>query len=130
MKLDERPISRGVAPRGRRWRRQVLLTNLRFLGASVPGRLALAIDMRLLSTTVMVHAIVFASIGFCAQGVQNGRQVYVRGMAPKDIRPHCITVANFSTGLIAVWLIYVVIVLNLLALAAIARLRGGRPERR
>ena len=111
--------------------------------AAVTGAFALAIDMRLLPTTVLVHSVIFALIAFCAQGVQNGRKVYVIGQAPKDLRPHCIAVANFITGIVAVglsaglgalaqikgavWPIYVVIALNLLAVFVIARLPGG-PE--
>lgn len=108
--------------------------------AALSGGFALAIDMRLLPTTVLLHAVIFALISFSAQGVQNGRKVYVLGLAPKEIRPHCIAVGNFITGIVAVglaaglgalaqikgavWPIYVVIALNLLGLLVLARLPG------
>ena len=110
--------------------------------ACLGGLLAIAIEFRLVSQAIYLYAIVFVLISLGAQGIKNGRNLYLIGMATDQERPYCIAVANVSIGVIAIafgavlgalasfrgvgWPIFVLIALNILAAIYALKLRNIR----
>lgn len=106
--------------------------------AALAGIVALGIELGLMPPTIFCYTLVFASIALAAQGVKNGRTLYLIGKTTEDERPFCIAVANVTTGAVAIvvgaglgalaglqgvaWPIAVLIVLNLAAAAYTFRL--------
>jgi MFS family permease len=106
--------------------------------ACAAGLMAMAIEVGLLPPTLFCYALVFAAIALGAQGVKNGRTLYLLGQAKEHERPYCIAVANVMTGVVAVavgallgvlaglkgvaWPIGVLIVLNIAAAVYTLRL--------
>jgi hypothetical protein len=105
----------------------------------VGGLMAIAIELRLISQSILCYAIVFVLVSLGAQGVKNGRTLYLLGMTTDEERPFCIAVANVTIGMGAIvfgallgalaslkgvsWVILALIVLNVLAAIYTLRLR-------
>ena len=105
----------------------------------IAGLLALAIEVGLASQSIFLHAIVFVLVSLGAQGVKNGRTLYLIGMTTDEERPVCIAVANATIGMVAiafgallgalagfkgaVWPIFALVVLNVAAALYTLRLR-------
>lgn len=99
----------------------------------IGGLVAIAIELRLISQSILCYAIVFVLVSLGAQGVKNGRTLYLLDAASDEERPFCIAVANLIIGMVAVtfgallgalasfkgvaWPIFALIVLNVLAAA-------------
>ncbi|MGA8294663.1 MAG: hypothetical protein WB820_19665 [Rhodoplanes sp.] len=95
--------------------------------------------MGLASQSIFLHAIVFVLVSLGAQGVKNGRTLYLIGMTTDEERPVCIAVANATIGMVAialgallgalagfkgaVWPIFALVVLNVAAALYTLRLR-------
>lgn len=110
----------------------------------VGGLLALAIEFSLVSQGVFLYAIVFVLVSIGAQGIKNGRTLFLIGATTDQQRPYCIAASNVSIGLIAIifgavlgalasfrgvgWPIFALIALNVLAALYTLRLRGNRDE--
>jgi len=110
--------------------------------ACLGGLLAIAIELRLVSQAIYLYAIVFVLVSLGAQGIKNGRTLYLLGVTTDEERPYCIAVANVSIGVIAVafgavlgalasfrgvgWPIFVLIALNILAAIYALKLRNIR----
>jgi hypothetical protein len=108
----------------------------------VGGLLAMAIEMRLVSQGIVLYAIVFVLVSLGAQGIRNGRTLYLIGMTTDEERPFCIAVANVTIGAVAIafgavlgalagfrgvaWPIFVLVVLNVLAALYTLKLRDVR----
>jgi len=106
------------------------------------GLLAMAIELKLVSQGIFLYAIVFVLISLGAQGIQNGRTLYLIGTATDHERPYCIAVGSVTIGLIAiafgallgalggfqgvVWPIFALMVLNILAALYTVKLRDLR----
>jgi len=105
----------------------------------IGGLMAIAIELRLISQSILCYAIVFVLVSLGAQGVKNGRTLYLLGMTTDEERPFCIAVANVTIGMVAIafgallgalaslkgvsWVILALIVLNILAAIYTLRLR-------
>lgn len=50
----------------------------------VGGLMAIAIEFSLISQSILCHAIVFALVSLGAQGVKNGRTLYLLGMTTDE----------------------------------------------
>lgn len=110
----------------------------------IGGLMAIAIELRLISQSILCYAIVFVLVSLGAQGVKNGRTLYLLGMTTDEERPFCIAVANVTIGMVAIvfgallgalaslkgvsWVIFALIILNLLAALYTLRLRDDRPD--
>lgn len=113
------------------------------LGAALTclgGLMAVAIELRLMPQNIFCYAIVFVLVSLGAQGVKNGRTLYLLGMATEAERPFCIAAANVTVGLVGiafgallgvlaslkgvVWVIVVLMVLNVLAVLYTSKLRA------
>lgn len=95
------------------------------------GLLAMAIELGFASQGIFLYAIVFVLVSLGAQGVKNGRTLYLINMASDEERPFCIAVANTTVGTVAIvfgallgalasfkgvgWPIGALVVLNVLA---------------
>ncbi|WP_108683007.1 hypothetical protein [Methyloceanibacter sp. wino2] len=66
------------------------------------GLMALGIEFGAVPPTLFCYALVFVAIALGAQGVKNGRTLYLLGRAKEHERPYCIAVANVTTGVVAV----------------------------
>jgi|GEM_PF-3375409 len=107
----------------------------------VGGLMATAIELRLISQSILCYAIVFALVSLGAQGVKNGRTLYLLGMTTDEERPFCIAVANVTIGMVAIvfgallgalasfkgvgWPIFALVVLNVLAALYTLKMRGS-----
>jgi MFS family permease len=105
----------------------ILAASLTCLG----GLLAMAIELRFASQSILWYAIVFVLVSLGTQGVKNGRTLYLLESASDDERPFCIAVSNLIIGIVAIafggllgalasfkgvaWPILALIVLNVLA---------------
>jgi len=108
------------------------------------GLLAMAIELKLVSQGIFLYAIVFVLVSLGAQGIQNGRTLYLIGATTDHERPYCIAVGSVTIGLIAivfgallgalggfkgvVWPIFALMVLNILAALYTVRLHDFRPK--
>jgi MFS transporter len=115
----------------------VLAAGLTCLG----GLMAIAIEFKLISQSILCYAVVFALVSLGAQGVKNGRTLYLLDMATDEERPYCIAVANVTIGIVAIgfgallgalagfkgvgWPIFALVVLNVLAALYTLKLRGN-----
>lgn len=106
----------------------------------VGGLMAIAIELRFISQSILCYAIVFALVSLGAQGVKNGRTLYLLGMATDEERPFCIAVANITIGIVAIafgallgalagfkgvgWPIFALVLLNVAAALYTLRLRN------
>jgi hypothetical protein len=70
----------------------------------IGGVLALAIENQPILQTPLVYAVVFTLVAFGAQGIVNGRTVYIIGLTSDDERPFCLAVANAVIGVTAIGL--------------------------
>lgn len=70
--------------------------------ACAAGLMALGIEFGAVPPTLFCYALVFVAIALGAQGVKNGRTLYLLGQAKEHERPYCIAVANVTTGVVAV----------------------------
>jgi hypothetical protein len=102
----------------------------------------MAIELKLVSQGIFLYAIVFVLVSLGAQGIQNGRTLYLIGATTDHERPYCIAVASVTIGLIAiafgallgalggfkgvVWPIFALVVLNILAALYTFKLRDLR----
>jgi MFS family permease len=68
----------------------------------IGGVMAIAIELRLISQSVFCYAIVFVLVSLGAQGVKNGRTLFLLGKATDAERPFCIAVANVTIGMVAI----------------------------
>ena len=141
----------GVMAGGVLWARigQNAVTRIMVLAsviAALAGLMALGIELDLVPQNIICYAVVFALVAMAAQGVKNGRTLYLIGMAAEHERPSCIAVANVSTGMVAIvvgallgalaglqgvaWPIGVLILLNVAAAIYTLRLHkaSGRTE--
>ncbi len=107
------------------------------------GVLALAIELQPALQTPRIYAFVFVLVAFGAQGILNGRTLYLVSVTSDTERPFCIAVSSVITGLVAVglggiagafaqlrgvaWPIGIMIVLNIAAVAYTTRLRDIHP---
>ena len=103
------------------------------------GLLAMAIELNLVSQGVYLYAIVFVLVSVGAQGIHNGRTLYLIGATTDRERPYCIAASSVSIGLVAIvfgavlgalasfrgvaWPIFALIVLNVLAALYSLKLR-------
>ncbi len=101
--------------------------------------LAIAIELKLMSQSILCYAIVFVLVSLGAQGVKNGRTLYLLETASDKERPFCIAVANLMIGMVSMvfgallgvlaslkgvgWPIFALTVLNVLAAIYTLRLR-------
>jgi len=106
----------------------------------IGGLMAIAIELRLISQSILCYAIVFVLVSLGAQGVKNGRTLYLLGMTTDEERPFCIAVANVTIGMVAIifgallgalaslkgvaWVILALVALNVLAAIYTLRLRN------
>jgi hypothetical protein len=104
----------------------------------------MAIEVKLVSQGIVLYAIVFVLVSLGAQGIRNGRTLYLIGVTSDAERPFCIAVANVTIGIVAIffgailgalasfqgvaWPIFALVVLNVLAALYTLRLRGTRSE--
>jgi len=105
----------------------------------IGGVLAIAIELQLMSQSILCYAIVFVLVSLGTQGVKNGRTLYLLEAASDKERPFCIAVANLIIGMVAMvfgallgvlaslkgvaWPIFALMVLNVLAAIYTLRLR-------
>jgi hypothetical protein len=108
----------------------------------IGGLLAMAIEVGFASQSIFLYAFVFVLVSLGAQGVKNGRTLYLIGMTTHEERPFCIAVANTTIGMVAIafgallgalagfkgvaWPIFALVVLN--AAAALYALRLRHPS--
>ncbi|MEP0320444.1 MFS transporter [Bauldia litoralis] len=111
--------------------------------AAVGGVLALIIEFTPSLQSPEVYAIVFVLVGFGAQGILNGRTLYLVSVTRDIERPFCIASSSVITGVVAVglgavagafaqlqgvgWPIGIMIVLNIAAMIYTTKLRDIRP---
>jgi len=97
----------------------------------IGGLVAIAIELGLISQSILCYAIVFVLVSLGTQGVKNGRTLYLLDAASDEDRPFCIAVANLIVGMVAIafgallgalasfkgvaWPISALIVLNIVA---------------
>jgi hypothetical protein len=121
-----------------------LILILAALATCAGGVLAMAIEVKLVSQGIVLYAIVFVLVSLGAQGIRNGRTLYLIGVTSDAERPFCIAVANVTIGIVAIffgailgalasfqgvaWPIFALVVLNVLAALYTLRLRGTRSE--
>lgn len=107
--------------------------------AGIGGLLAMAIEIGFASQSIFLYAVVFVLVSLGADGVKNGRTLYLIGMATHEERPFCIAVANITIGMVAIafgallgvlagfkgvaWPIFALVVLNVAAALYTLRLR-------
>jgi hypothetical protein len=70
----------------------------------IGGVLALAIENQPILQTPLIYAVVFTLVAFGAQGIVNGRTVYLIGRTSDDERPFCLAVANLVISFAAIGL--------------------------
>jgi len=108
----------------------------------IGGLLAMAIELRLMSQSILCYAVVFVLVSLGTQGIKNGRTLYLLEAATDEERPFCIAVANVTIGMVAIafgallgalasfkgvaWPILALIVLNILAAGYTLKLREVR----
>jgi len=106
----------------------------------IGGLMAIAIELSLISQSILCYAVVFVLVSLGAQGVKNGRTLYLLAMATDAERPYCIAVANVTIGVVAIafgallgalagfkgvgWPIFALVVLNVYAALYTFKLRG------
>jgi hypothetical protein len=121
-----------------------LILILAALATCAGGVLAMAIEVKLVSQGIVLYAIVFVLVSLGAQGIRNGRTLYLIGVTSDAERPFCIAVPNVTIGIVAIffgailgalasfqgvaWPIFALVVLNVLAALYTLRLRGTRSE--
>jgi hypothetical protein len=107
--------------------------------AGIGGLLAMAIEVGFASQSIFLYAVVFVLVSLGADGVKNGRTLYLIGMATHEERPFCIAVANTTIGIVGIavgallgvlagfkgvaWPILALVILNVAAALYTLRLR-------
>lgn len=120
-----------------------LLLTLAAGAAALGGVLALTIEFTPALQSAQVYAIVFVLVGLGAQGILNGRTLYLVSVTRDIERPFCIASSSVITGVVAVglggvagafaqlqgvgWPIGIMIVLNIAAMIYTTKLRDIRP---
>lgn len=70
--------------------------------AGIGGLLAMAIEIGFAPQSIFLYAVVFVLVSLSADGVKNGRTLYLIGMATHEERPFCIAVANTTIGMVGI----------------------------
>lgn len=120
-----------------------LLLTLAAGAAALGGVLALTIEFTPALQSAQVYAVVFVLVGLGAQGILNGRTLYLVSVTRDIERPFCIASSSVITGVVAVglggvagafaqlqgvgWPIGIMIVLNVAAMIYTTKLRDIRP---
>jgi hypothetical protein len=107
----------------------------------IGGLMAIAIEFKLISQSILCYAIVFVLVSLGAQGVKNGRTLYLLGMTTDAERPYCIAASNVTIGIVAIvfgallgalagfkgvgWPILALVVLNIVAALYTLRLKDS-----
>ena len=97
-----------------------------------------------LSVAALSLGLVFVLVGFGAQGIVNGRTLYLVGATTDTQRPFCLAVANVVTGVVAIglgslagalaslqgvaWPIGMMIILNIVTVVFALRLKDIHPN--
>jgi MFS family permease len=110
----------------------------------VGGLLAIAVELGFMAQSILCYAIVFVLVSLGAQGIKNGRTLYLLDVATDEERLFCLAVANVTIGMAAfafggllgalagykgvAWVIVVLVVLNVAAALYTLRLRAAPAE--